>query len=614
MVGVYPDMDCAEKDQWTDGDASDVPSYMRRHDRLHQHAKNNDASHDVSLIRFLIQRSWRVAVLSIVVGVLSGCASAGIIAFVNAAMDSTEHGALVAWSFFGLAVVVVASKAFSELLLVQLGQEAIADLRMHLSREILRAPLRHVEQLGQHRLLAALNDDAEIIANAYTYLPIICINAATVVGCLAYLGWLSWPLLLATLVLMGIGAVMFQAYERKALRYFEDARETNDTLFHNFRSIMDGIKELKLHRERRHAFVTTVLHPTVTAYKRDFLMGMWLYSIASSWGMFLFYGVIGGVLFVLAPWLSLPLTTVTGATLIVLYMMGPFSQIMEMLQSVGRANVALKKVRDLGLSLAASRETERGTKPDAPATQATDPLRDNEWRRLQLVGVTHRYYREQEERSFCLGPIDLTVTRGEIVFLIGGNGSGKTSLALLLLGLYTPESGEIRLDDMPIDAANREHYRQLFSVVFSDFHLFETLLGLSHHDLDGQARAYLERLQLSSKVSAKDGVLSTLALSQGQRKRLALLTAYLEDRPIYVFDEWAADQDPVFRKVFYTELLPDLKARGKTVLVITHDDRYFFAADRCIRMDFGQIAGSTDRTSHANGSVTRSAVLAAPTE
>jgi putative pyoverdin transport system ATP-binding/permease protein len=568
----------------------------------------------MSLIQFLLQRSWRLVALSIMVGILSGIASAGIIAFVNAAMDSMERGAIVAWSFLGLAIVVVTSKAFSELLLVRLGQEAIADLRMQLSREILRAPLRHIEQVGQHRLLAALNDDAAVIANAYMHLPLICINAATVLGCLAYLGWLSWPLLIATLTLMGIGAVTFQAYERKALRYFKDARETNDTLFHNFRSIMKGIKELKLHRERRHAFVATVLQPTVTAYKRDFLTGMWMYSIASSWGMFLFYGVIGVVLFVLAPWLSLPLATVTGAMLIVLYMMGPFAQIMEMVQSVGRANVALRKVHDLGLSLAESPDTLPAKACGRMTGHPQPALDDGTWARLQLVNVTHRYYREQEERSFCLGPIDLTVSRGEVVFLIGGNGSGKTSLALLLLGLYAPESGEIRLDDIPIDETNREQYRQLFSVVFSDFHLFETLLGLSHQDLDDQARAYLDRLQLSSKVYTKDGVLSTLALSQGQRKRLALLTAYLEDRPFYVFDEWAADQDPVFRKVFYTELLPDLKARGKTVLVITHDDQYFFVADRCIRMDFGQIAGVIDRKSHANGSVARRSLLAVPTE
>jgi len=59
---------------------------------------------------------------------------------------------------------------------------------------------------------------------------------------------------------------------------------------------------------------------------------------------------------------------------------------------------------------------------------------------------------------------------------------------------------------------------------------------------------------------------------------------------VYLFDEWAADQDPVFKKVFYTQLLPELKARGKAVLVISHDERYFGAADRVIRLDYGKLA------------------------
>jgi putative ATP-binding cassette transporter len=124
-------------------------------------------------------------------------------------------------------------------------------------------------------------------------------------------------------------------------------------------------------------------------------------------------------------------------------------------------------------------------------------------------------------------------------------------------------------------------------VVFSDFHLFENLHGMEM--LDDQAKHYLKRLQLDHKVQVQDGVLSTTELSQGQRKRLALMTAYLEGRPIYLFDEWAADQDPVFKEVFYYQLLPELKARGKTIIVISHDDRYYHIADRVIKMDSGKI-------------------------
>ena len=188
-----------------------------------------------------------------------------------------------------------------------------------------------------------------------------------------------------------------------------------------------------------------------------------------------------------------------------------------------------------------------------------------------------------------LGPIDARLQAGELVFLVGGNGSGKTTLAKLIAGLYRPEQGEIRLNGEAITDENREFYRQHFSVIFSAFYLFDTLLGMKSEDLQAKANRYLVQLQLNHKVEIKDGALSTIDLSQGQRKRLALLTAYLEDRPCYIFDEWAADQDPEFKTIFYHHLLPELKARGKMVLVITHDDRYYGVADRIIKLEDGRL-------------------------
>jgi putative ATP-binding cassette transporter len=273
-------------------------------------------------------------------------------------------------------------------------------------------------------------------------------------------------------------------------------------------------------------------------------------------------------------------------------MMTPLENILNALPNLGRGGVALRKVEALGITL-----TTHATEPDVvvPTSPKTS------WERLGLVNVTHSYHREGEEGGFSLGPIDLTFQPGELVFLIGGNGGGKTTLALLLTGLCVPEGGEIRLNGHPVTDANREHYREHFSVVFSDFYLFESLLGLDPSKLDTQARDYLIQLQLNHKVRVEQGVFSTLDLSQGQRKRLALLTAYLEDRPFYVFDEWAADQDPLFKKIFYTQLLPELKARGKTVLVITHDDAYFCVADRCIKLEDGKLRHEwpRDAKSHA---------------
>ena len=177
--------------------------------------------------------------------------------------------------------------------------------------------------------------------------------------------------------------------------------------------------------------------------------------------------------------------------------------------------------------------------------------------------------------------------------MVGDNGSGKTTLIKLLLGLYAPQQGEILHDGQPVTAQTRDDYRQLFTTVFSDFYLFEDLVAGGE---EGQAAAlpeaalpYLQRLEIAHKVSVRNGSFSTIDLSTGQRKRLALVHAYLEGRPVLVFDEWAADQDPSFRHLFYTELLPELRARGHLLVVISHDDRYFHLADRIVRMEAGRM-------------------------
>jgi putative ATP-binding cassette transporter len=197
------------------------------------------------------------------------------------------------------------------------------------------------------------------------------------------------------------------------------------------------------------------------------------------------------------------------------------------------------------------------------------------------------------EDEFGIGPIDLVFRSGEVVFIVGGNGSGKTTLVKLIAGLYVPDAGQLRLGDTLITPENLDWYRQHFSVVFSDFHLFDVLLGVFRADVDDTSNRYLARLELDHKLHVSNRTFSTTALSQGQRKRLALLTALIEERPICVFDEWAADQDPRYKEVFYSSLLPDLRARGKTVIVITHDDRYFAAGDRVVKLDDGRIVAES---------------------
>jgi putative pyoverdin transport system ATP-binding/permease protein len=535
----------------------------------------------MKIIYFMMRYSRRLLVLAVVAGIISGAANTALLAVINNALNKTHsQGITLALVFVGLCLVVPVTRIIAELLLAHLGQGALYQLRMDLSRQILGVPLRRLEEVGVHRLMAALTDDVPSITNIVTVIPILCINIAVALSCLIYMAWLSWPLFFAVIAIIVIGIISYQLPVVKSFHYMTLARREGDNLFSHFRALTEGIKELKIHAARRNAFLTDTLETTASKFRRHNIVALTIYTIASSWGQMLVFVVIGLLLFVLSGWFSIGTLVMTGFTLTILYLMTPLQVIMNTLPNMGRANVALNNVEELGLSLVPSTTEEDSKKLLAERTS---------WSSLELSEVTHTYQREGEETLFVLGPINLHMEPGELIFMTGGNGSGKTTLAKLMLGLYTPESGEIRLDGQTISGDLTDYYRQHFSVVFSDYFLFDTLLGLNSEELDAKAREYLIQLQLAHKVKVMDGSFSTTDLSQGQRKRLALLTAYLEDRPIYLFDEWAADQDPLFKEIFYYQILPDLKARGKTVIAITHDDRYYHVGDRVIKLDNGQI-------------------------
>jgi putative pyoverdin transport system ATP-binding/permease protein len=533
------------------------------------------------MIYFLMRYSRRLLVLAILAGIISGAANTGLLTVINSMLHNPGRKPQLAMFFIILCLLVPLARIASEVLLTRLGQGALYKLRMDLVRQILGVPLRRLEELGSHRLLTALTDDIPTITNIVGLIPIVCINGAVAITCLIYMGWLSWPMLIAVLVALVLGVLTYQLPIVKGYHYLRLARIERDNLFNHFRALTEGIKELKIHSDRRKAFLTDMLEVTAQRFRGYNMSGTFIYTVAASWGQLLVFVVVGLLIFVLSDWIQITTPVLTGFTLTILFLMTPLQLIMNTLPNMGRAGVALKNIDELGLTLTSSASEEDSPKALTPG--------DSSWTSLELRGVLHSYRREGEDSLFVLGPIDLSFRPGELVFLTGGNGSGKTTLAKLILGLYQPESGEIRLNDKPLVNETTDYYRQHFSVVFSDFFLFESLLGLDAENLDARARQYLSQLRLENKVQVKDGSLSTIELSQGQRKRLALLTAYLEDRPIYVFDEWAADQDPFFKEIFYYQLLPELKARGKTIIAITHDDRYYDVGDRTIKLDDGKI-------------------------
>jgi putative ATP-binding cassette transporter len=274
-------------------------------------------------------------------------------------------------------------------------------------------------------------------------------------------------------------------------------------------------------------------------------------------------------------WFGVNLVTLMQFVIVVLYLMNPLNYVIVASQDIAQGLASARKVSALGVL-------------DPPA--ATGGAVPAQWHTISARDLCFRY-NSADQHGFRLGPIDFDARRGEVVFVVGGNGSGKSTLALLLTGLLRPESGHLELDGEPVPDEAIPAYQQLFGSVFADFYLFGHVVDRTGTPApDGLVNSLLKKMDLQDKVQSTDGLLSTLDLSQGQRKRLALVQSYVDDAEIFLFDEWAADQDSEFKEYFYRELLAELRRKGKTVIAITHDEKYFDCADRLIKLEQGRVA------------------------
>lgn len=533
----------------------------------------------MKLLRFLLRSAGPMAVVMAVLSTASGAFNAGLIAAIH---QTLQHGASTALllAFVGMGLGKLVSSYFSGVMLTEYSYESITELRKELIEKLLAFPYLRFERMGREKVFAALTEDVATVNAALQSAPGLLVNLAVVAGSSAYLAYLSWPTFIALASVGVLGTLAYRPISRSARPYLERARDQHDRLFGHFRALTEGTKELKQHAARREAFLDDHVLETSEALMEQHMLGHARYQLSQGASSLVSLVGLALVLFIAPRWHHLPSGVMSGYVLTSLYLMGPLSAALRILPLYTSAEIALGRIELLGVELgSAARE-----RAAAPADRPT-------FRSIALRGVVHAYH-DERGGGFTLGPITLDVHPGQIIFLTGQNGSGKSTLAKVLVGLYEPEQGALLWDGAAVTDETRDSYRQLFSVIFPDYYLFDTLLGLGDGDVDERAELLVQRLELDGHVEINAGELSSTRLSQGQRKRLALLTAYLEDRPIYVFDEWAADQDPSFKEVFYKELVPELKARGKTVVVVTHDDRYFHLADRHVMLDQGQIGNS----------------------
>jgi putative ATP-binding cassette transporter len=511
---------------------------------------------------------------------MGGISTAAILAAINAGLQGQSP--LWAATLFLVALFLFVKTQYYVTISTTAEIEAIIHkIRLRLMDQIRHAELLALEKIGRSRIVAAITSDTAILTQASNMLCFSVQGSVLIFFVAIYVAFLSLAAIATTIVVVGVAAAIFHFKNRRLIAEKQRSAEWEGRLFDRLTDFLDGFKEVRLNSARSTDLFDDSLNVSRTAanIKIQSQAETFKLIVTSQISM---YVLLGAVVFV-APQFSDSLggPALTKTTTALMFIVGACFGLVQSIPVLLNANAAADRIETLEAALRAT-----GSSPDEE-----DLIAPTHFDKIQMNGIVFRYTDRFSETAFKIGPIDFSLKPGELVFITGGNGSGKSTFLRVLAGLYPPDSGEIILDGEQVTSDTRNQYRALMSAIFFDYHLFQRLYGIN--DLEpGEVDRLLKQFRLSDKTGLSGGEFRTLDLSGGQRRRLALIVSLLEKRPILLLDEWTAEQDPEFRRKFYDELLPDLMRARATVVVITHDDRYLDELDlpaRKIRMDEGRI-------------------------
>ncbi len=515
---------------------------------------------------------------------VSGVASAAILAIINAAAHAVEVGNLNFryFAMFGVAIVMyIYCLRYTFDRTTRTLEDILDHTRNRIADKIRHSELIVLDQIGRAQIYSRLTQDTAVLSQLEYYLASAIQSMSMVLFIALYIISLSGYAFAITVVLLAGGLAIYLRNDRRLNRNFEYTSMKEVELFEHVTHIIDGFPQVRLNQERSDDLYADTVDvsrsvrdskiETAKSYNEKYILSQ-----------VFFYSNLAAIVFVLPQLVPTFFETITQVTVAIVFFVAPLTSLVSSIPAYFKGNAAAEHISELETRLDRLR-----------STPAEDLQHIESFSTISLRDIEFSYT-DARTGQFTLGPLSLDIHAGEILFISGGNGSGKSTLLRVLSSLYLPQRGTLRVDDLTIDSETMHAYRQLFSVVFSDFHLFSVLYGM--RDVDpAKVNVLLEKMQLNGKTAYQGGRFSSLDLSTGQRKRMALLVALLEDRSIYVLDEWAAEQDPEFREYFYGELVHELRDSGKTIIAVSHDDRYFHHADRVIKMELGKIveAGET---------------------
>lgn len=504
--------------------------------------------------------------------ILTSLLGVGTLAYINTyLLKSGNEDYLYIVYFIILLLVFFASSLFVEIKLAKFGQNFIFKMQRRLVKQILDTPFLKIEQISKAKLLASLNNDVRTISFGLLRLPDFIQSLILIIASSFYLYYLSAKIFLLCSIFVLIILIIDYRFMIKTYGYFRKSRDSDDALQKNYENIIDGRKELSLNSFRAKLYYEEEFEKNADEKRHSNVMSNVFQSLSSNFTNIGFLALVGLEFYLSLHFGWSSLENATTIAIAILFLRTPLMVVMGAIPTLLMAKVALDKIENLDLINYQAGFTLIKHKP--------------QWQSLRFENVSFHY-----DEKFSLSPTSLEIHKGELIFLIGKNGSGKSTFSMLLAALISPDAGFIYLDQMQIKEENKPLYRSLITAIFSDFHLFTQTLVDENLARDEKIHSWLEILELQNKTRIENGKLAITKLSTGQRKRLAMLIALLEERDILILDEFAADQDPIFRRFFYTKLLPLLKKQGKTVLAISHDERYFDLADRIFLAQNGVIS------------------------
>jgi cyclic peptide transporter len=519
----------------------------------------------------------------VILGGLGGISIVSILAAINAGAHAVDSGNPSLWAATLFIVALLLFIKMQNYILITATTEIeaiIHRVRVRLMDQVRQSELLPLDRIGRAEIVAAVSKETAILTQASNSLAFATQGLILLLFVAIYVAYLSLLAFALSVIIVGVAAALFHSWNRQLAEARREAAEWENRLFNRLMDLLDGFKEVRLNSSRSEDLYSDIDEVSRTAanikirtqaetFRRMVLLQSSMYAMLGAivFVVPVFSGTLGGA-------------SISKTVTALVFVMGTCFGLVQMIPILSAANAAADNIGRLEARLLA-------TLADAQVG-AAEPAR--RFDQIEMHNIVFSYVEKSTETVFKVGPVDFTLRSGELIFIIGGNGSGKSTFLMLLASLYKPDAGEIAYDGILVTDNTREAYRQLIGAIFVDYHLFQRLYGIPDPD-PLEVDRLLAQFRLLDKTCLAHGEFNTVDLSTGQRKRLALIVSLLEKRPILLLDEWAADQDPDFRRKFYFDLLPALHRAGVTVVVVTHDDRYLDEMDlpaRRLRMDEGR--------------------------